>query len=63
MRRSYRATKIFAEIDLRDYLEQKKSSIIHSIESESDDYLLNVNDSDYVRYKAHEALIEPLEIH
>jgi hypothetical protein len=63
MRRSYGTTRIFAETDLRDHLEQRKSSVIHSIESESDDYLLNVNESDYVKYKSEQALIEPLEIH
>ncbi len=63
MRRSYGKTRIFAERDLRDYLEQKKSTVIRSIESESDDYLLNVNETDYVEHKVTEAFVEPLEIH
>ncbi len=63
MRRSYGTTKIFAERELRDYLEQKKASIVHSIESESDDYLLNVNEEDYIQHKSSEAYVEPLEIH
>lgn len=63
MRRSYGKTRIFAESDLRNYLEQRRSSVIHSIESENDDYLLNVNESDYVNHKADEALVDPLDIH
>lgn len=63
MRRDYGKTAIFAEKDLRDYLEVRKSTVIHSIENEKDDYLLNVNESGYVRYKVDEALVDPLEIH
>lgn len=63
MRRGYGKIAIFAEKDLRDYLEGRRSSVIHSIENEQDDYLLNVNESDYVRYKVDEALVDPLEIH
>ncbi|ADD68237.1 conserved hypothetical protein [Denitrovibrio acetiphilus DSM 12809] len=55
--------QIFAEVELRDYLEQKKASIVDSIEKESDDYLLNVNEVDYIKYKTEEAKIEPLKIH
>lgn len=63
MRRSYGKTSIFAERELRDYLEQNRASVIHSIESESDDYLLNVNEKDYAQHKSADAYIEPLEIH
>jgi len=50
-------------MELRDYFEQKKSSVIQSIEDEDDDYLLNVNDVDYVKYKSSGAYVEPLQIH
>ncbi|ANB01208.1 hypothetical protein [Ectothiorhodospira sp. BSL-9] len=63
MRRGYGKIAIFAEKDLRDYMKERKSSVIHSIENEQDDYLLNVNESDYVRYKVDEAFVDPLEIH
>lgn len=63
MRRNYGTTNIFAEKELRDYLEARKQAVISSIENERDDYLLNVNDLDYVGYKAEEAKVEPLEIH
>jgi hypothetical protein len=55
--------RIFGEIRLRDYLEDKKSTVIRSIESENDDYLLNVNESDYISYRSSKAFIEPLQIH
>lgn len=63
MRRSYGKTNIFAERGLRDYLEQQKRSVIQTIENESDDYLLNVNERDYIQHKSAQAYVEPLEIH
>ena len=63
MKRSYGKIKIFAERGLRDYLRQRELSIIQSIEDEKDDYLLNVNEIDYIKYKTAEAYIEPLKIH
>lgn len=62
-RNSYGKTRIFAEKELRDYLEMRKQSVIASIESENDDYLLNVNENDYIEHKVSEAKIDPLEIH
>jgi len=63
MRRSYGKTKIFAERKLNDYLEQRILATIHSIEQENDDYLLNVNERDYIQHKTDEAYVEPLQIH
>lgn len=64
MRRNrYGTTKIFAEMELRNYLEGIKQSVLSSIESENDDYLLNVNESDYINHKVSEASIDNLEIH
>ncbi len=59
----YGKTRIFAEQDLREYLEAFRQRTIDSIESEKDDYLLNVNEDDYVAFKVSQAEIDPLEIH
>ena len=55
MRRNMRrhgvaSVRIFGEIDLRDYLESKKNSIIKKIEDEEEDYLLNVSEEQYVEH-------------
>ena len=63
MRRGYGKIRIFYEKDLGDHLDHQKSIVINSIENESDDYLLNVNEDDYVKYKSAEAHVEPLKIH
>ena len=63
MSQGYGSKNIFSGRELRDYLEQRKSSVFHSIESENDDYLLNVNEQDYISHKVSEAYVEPLEIH
>ncbi len=64
MRRNrYGTINIFAENDLRNYLESIKHSVVSGIESENDDYLLNVNESDYIAHKLSEATVESLDIH
>lgn len=60
--RRYGTIRIFAERELRDFLEERINSVISSIENESDSYLLNVNEEDYISYKKSEGLVEPLEI-
>ncbi len=63
MRRgSYGTTRIFYEKEFSDYLENRRNTIISSIENEKDDYLLNVNEEDYIEFKKSEGLIDPLEI-
>ena len=62
-RRRYGTIRIFAEGELRDYLDQVLSAVIGSISNEKDDYLLNVNEEDYISFKVSEAQIHPLEIH
>ena len=62
-RRRYGTIQIFAEGELRNYLEQVLSTVIGSISNEKDDYLLNVNEEDYIAYKVSEAYIPLLEIH
>lgn len=58
-----RRSRVFGERELRDFLEASKANIAHSIESEKDDYILNVNEDDYVAHKVSEATVENLEIH
>lgn len=58
-----RRSRVFGERELRDFLEASKANVAHSIESEKDDYILNVNEDDYVAHKVSEATVENLEIH
>ncbi len=58
-----RRSRVFGERELRDFLEASKVNVAHSIESEKDDYILNVNEDDYVAHKISEATVENLEIH
>lgn len=58
-----RSSRVFGEKELRDFLEASKVNVAHSIESEKDDYILNVNEDDYVAHKVSEATVENLEIH
>jgi len=63
MRRSgYNKIAIFAEQEASDFLERVKSSVRHTIESESDDYLLNVNEENYLDHLVDRFSIEPLKI-
>ena len=66
MKRNYlndKKTQIFAEKQLRDFLEQRKLSVIQSIQNEDDNYLLNVNENDYFKHKLSLAYVDPLQIH
>lgn len=58
-----RRSRVFGERELRDFLEASKSNAAHSIESENDDYILNVNEDDYIAHKVSEATVDNLEIH
>lgn len=58
----YGTIKLFAEKELSDFLKNRKDHIISSIDNEKDDYLLNVNEEDYISFKKYEGVIEPLEI-
>lgn len=58
-----RRSRVFGERELRDFIEASKANIAHSIESEKDDYILNVNEDDYIAHKVSEAMVENLEIH
>lgn len=54
--------RLFAEKRLQDYIEERKRSISSLIESEKDDYILQVNEDDYVTHIVSKTNIEPLEI-
>ncbi|WP_444935243.1 hypothetical protein ACJJIW_11735 [Microbulbifer sp. JMSA004] len=58
-----RRSRVFGERELRDFLEAAKANVARSIESENDDYILNVNEDDYIAHKVSEATVENLEIH
>lgn len=58
-----RTSRVFGERELSSFLDGSKHNVLSSIESEKDDYILNVNESDYIAHKLSEAIIEPLEIH
>lgn len=58
-----RTSRVFGERKLSDFLEASKSNVLSSIESLKDDYIRNVNESDYIGHKLSEAVIEQLEIH
>jgi len=54
---------IFAEEELRAYLEHKAHEVLSGIEQEKNDYLLNVNEDDYVRFKVAAMSIDKVIIH
>lgn len=56
-------TRIFYEKELSDYLNKRMQDILLSIENESDDYILNVNEEDYIKFKTSQAKVEPIEIY
>ncbi|CAK2646974.1 Restriction endonuclease type IV Mrr domain-containing protein [Vibrio crassostreae] len=58
-----RTSNIFGEKELSRFLDAVKQNTLSSIESEKDDYILNVSETDYIAHKLSEAIIEPLEIH
>jgi hypothetical protein len=58
-----RRSRVFGERELREFLEVSKFNVAHSIESEKDDYILNVNEDDYIAHKVSEATVDNLEIH
>ena len=52
--------RIFDEMRLLDVLEAQRQTMLKEIQSESPNELLNVNESDYVRYLANKYHIEPI---
>lgn len=60
--RRYGEIEIFGEMLLREYLESIKIKVISSIENESENYLLNVSDVDYIKHKTDQAKVDELVI-
>ena len=54
---------IFDEEDLRAYLEHRAHAVLSGIEQEEDDYLLNINEDDYVRFKVAAMSVDEVNIH
>lgn len=46
----YRSFRVFYEEELQNYLDQNNKRIRNKIKSESDEYILNVNEIEYVNY-------------
>lgn len=63
MIRKHNSLHLFAEQELRDYFDNIKITLIHSIESENESYILNVNESDYIEHKYSQFLIDLVDIH
>ena len=63
MHKRYGTIQIFAEGELRNYFDQVLSAVTGSISNEKDDYILNVNEEDYISHKVSEAQIDLIEIH
>jgi hypothetical protein len=55
--------EIFAEEELRTYLEHKAHVMLSKLEQENGDYLLNVNEDDYVQFMVAGMSVDPLVIH
>lgn len=53
----------FSELDGYRVLENQKSEAINSVQKQSDDYILNINKSEYIAHLISEFTIQPLEIH
>lgn len=54
--------KVFAERELRNYLEENDQKIKSHIEKESENYILNVNETEYINYLSGEFTIDTLII-
>lgn len=52
----------FNQYRLDDYLQQNNDKIKSRIESESDDFILNVNEQTYVDYLTDEFSVEPMKL-
>ena len=50
---------IFSEKMLNELLETEKNNLHLRIENEKEDYLLNVNEEEYIKYTTSQCFIEP----
>lgn len=53
---------IFYEMELRQYLDKNTNRLTNKVESEDEDYLLNVNETQYINYLVEEFSIENIAI-
>ena len=54
--------RIFAEGDLRGFLDQRRQQMKQEVHGQSDNYLLNANETQYVEYLADKYTLDPLVI-
>ena len=57
-----RSIKIFNEQSLRDYLEARLKKLEGQVQSETDDYILNVNETEYTEHLVTKSLVDNLEL-
>lgn len=55
--------KIFSEIDLTDFIEEKRSALAFAVQAEDKNNLLNVNECKYVEYLVEHFSIDPVVLH
>ena len=60
---NYSTFKAFSEYDLFTYLVERKNDIQSKINGKSEDYILNVNERDYINYLIEEYTIDPIHIY
>ena len=53
----------FSEYDGFSLIEKRKSQIVSAINSQPDNYILNVNKTEYIEHLVSEFTIPPIEIH
>jgi hypothetical protein len=56
-------TRIFAEQELRHYLDSLLADLAHTVNAEEKNKLLNVNEADFVEYLVSEYELEPITLH
>jgi hypothetical protein len=55
--------RMFADVDFDVYLRQRLELLKQAVRSENADYLLNVNEAEYVTHTVSHFAIEPLVLH
>ena len=60
---NYSTFKAFSEHDLFQYLAEKKNDIQWEINHKSEDYILNVNETDYINYLVKKYTLDPIHIY
>jgi hypothetical protein len=55
--------RVFWEVDFADYSQRRLEEMKHRISAESENYILNVNETEYLEHIISQASVEPLVIH